>query len=623
LKKIIHLLDLKLQTEKEPIMKFIFFGPSKEIELLTQGFDKSTYSILDDAEKVIAKAGEGDCLVFINFDFNAEQAKKINDALTPDKIVKRIIYSKSRDLRKEKIPSDEYIMGPLNKASFQNAFGEVMGGKTMSSFTLAPKGLDSDVNKGIQDAFDDAFSDAEPTPQAQATAAPAVEAAPAPAAEKGTSPGGIVDEESNLEFSVGGMDLPAGVQNLEATAGSPEKSPPISTTAPVTSESSGGMSLDDLDESSPSPASEPPATPASAVTSGGMSLDDGSETTPPPADPGGMGDLEIPSLGDELPGLELGGSEDVVAAAPQDQGMDLDAVPPSAPVVPSEPIREEIKTSPKPPATLPDAPSDPSMEFTTVLESEKKVKEDDSQAFKFNLPKEKGGVKKEDNLAAPSKALSETSIIAIQTTPPSSMAADSSVVRLEAIIRALRDEREALLKELAENKESKSRLLGENLNLEATSEELKVELSIIKRKNEEEFHEGAVGKKILKEKLLLEEEKNKRLQKDLEILAQKSNIDIGKIHQKEKELEGQLELLSIDSQNQILSREKKISELKREVDAMGFNMSNLVSREKKLRQEKLEVEEKLNKIMRTMRNSIQFLEEELDGNQKLFKELKK
>ena len=590
-------------------MKFIFFGPSKEIDLLTQGFDKSTFFILDDGEKVIAKANEGDSIVFINFDFNAEQAKKINDGLIGKTAVKRIIYSKTRDLKKEKIPADEFIMGPLNKASFQNAFGEVMGGKTMSSFTLAPKGLDSDVNKDIQNAFDDAFTDdAEPASEA---AAPAAETSAAtPPAEKATSPGGVIDEESNLEFSVGGMDVPTGIQNAEVPASSPPSS--------VEAEPSGGLSLDDLGESSPTPAAEPPTAPASTKASEGLSLDDGSEPTPSPVDAGGMGDLEIPSLGEEMPGLELGGSEDVAAAAPQDQGMDLDAVAPSAPV-PKEPSREEIKAPPKPPATLPDAPSDPSMEFTTVLASEEKEKKDDSQAFQFNVPKEKNESKKEEVSAAPP----QTSTIAVQTISPTSKGGDASVVRLEAIIRALRDEREALLKELQDNKESKSRLLGENLNLEASSEELKVELSIIKRKNEEEFHEGIVGKKILKEKLLLEEEKNKRLQKDLEILGQKANIDISKIHQKEKELEGQLELLSIDSQNQISSREKKISELKREVDAMGFNMSTLVSREKKLRQEKLEVEEKLNKIMRTMRNSIQFLEEELDGNQKLFKELKK
>jgi uncharacterized protein YaaN involved in tellurite resistance len=56
---------------------------------------------------------------------------------------------------------------------------------------------------------------------------------------------------------------------------------------------------------------------------------------------------------------------------------------------------------------------------------------------------------------------------------------------------------------------------------------------------------------------------------------------------------------------------------------MEYNMTNLVSREKKLRQEKIEIEEKLNKIMRTMRSSIQFLEEEIEGNENLFKELKK
>ncbi len=584
-------------------MKFIFFGPSKEIELLTQGFDKSTFFVFDDGEKVIAKAKEQDCLVFINFDFNAEQAKKINDTLTPEKEIKRIVYSRTRDLKKEKILADEFIIGPLNKASFQNAFSEVMGGKTMTSFTLGPKGLDSDINKGIQDAFDDAFSEGEPEkPQAapaateeQNLAAPAE--APGPVTPPAETPsGGITDEESNLEFSVGGMDIPT-----------TDEKPPEA----VEAKPSGGLDLSE----SPAEAAE---TPPKAEELSGLSLDDGNEPAPAPTDAGGMGDLEIPSLGEDLPGLELGGSEDVAAAAPQDQGIDLDAAPPVTPPPP-----EPIKVQPKPPAELPNALSDPSMEFTAMIKGEEGIRPHDTKEFKFDVPHSKEEVKKEEVSITPPTPPSETSTVAVQSIPPSSKVGDASVVRLEAIIRALREEREALLKEIQENKDSKARLLSENLNLEATSEELRVELAIIKKKNEEEFHEGAIGKKVLKEKLTLEEEKNRRLQKDLEILAQKENIDTSKIHQKEKELEGKLELLSIDSQNQISSREKKIAELKREVDAMTFNMSNLVSREKKLRQEKLEVEEKLNKIMRTMRNSIQFLEEELDGNQKLFKELKK
>jgi hypothetical protein len=200
---------------------------------------------------------------------------------------------------------------------------------------------------------------------------------------------------------------------------------------------------------------------------------------------------------------------------------------------------------------------------------------------------------------------------------------DESVIKLEAIIRALRDERETLLKEVKENKELKSKVLSENLNLEAATEELRVELAIIKKRNEEEFHEDVYERRLINEKLKLAEEKNKRLQKDIDILSNQAQIDTNKVLQREKELENQLELLSMDSQNQISSREKKISELNRERDAMEYNMTNLVSREKKLRQEKLEIEEKLNKIMRTMRNSIDFLEDEIEGNQKLLKELKK
>jgi hypothetical protein len=288
--------------------------------------------------------------------------------------------------------------------------------------------------------------------------------------------------------------------------------------------------------------------------------------------------------------------------------MDLDLGAPDSTVVAPSPKPMEKPSQP----TSEVLPSDPSMEFSASL-GEESVKKEESKEFIFEKPRSTEEMKDLFAKSEPKKVEEKVGV----------KVSDESVIKLEAIIRALREEREQLLKEVNENKNIKDKLLAENLNREAEVEELRVELSIVKKRNEEEFHEESYEKRNLKEKLSVAEEKNQRLQKDLDILNQQAKIDTNKILQKEKDLESQLELLSIDSQNQILSREKKISELKRERDTMEYNMTNLVSREKKLRQEKIEIEEKLNKIMRTMRSSIQFLEEEIEGNENLFKELKK
>jgi chromosome segregation ATPase len=306
--------------------------------------------------------------------------------------------------------------------------------------------------------------------------------------------------------------------------------------------------------------------------------------------------------------------------------MDLDLAAPDSTVVAPSPS-PEVQPTQKGAGIS----SDPSLEFTAQTGTEDSIEEkDQSREFVYDKPgSTRAGTGSSEILA---KAPGMGTEIKPDIKPEgeskepekvSFKVSDESVIKLEAIIRALREERESLVKEVKENRELKTKVLSENLNLEAATEELRVELAIIKKRNEEEFHEDSYEKRLINEKLKLAEEKNKRLQKDIDILSNQAQIDTNKVLQREKELENQLELLSIDTQNQILSREKKISELNRERDAMEYNMTNLVSREKKLRQEKVEIEEKLNKIMRTMRNSIDFLEDEIEGNQKLLKELKK
>lgn len=512
-------------------MKFIFFGPSKEIELLTQKFNKDYFTILDKSDEVLAKAKEGEALVFINYDFDTEQAKKVNEQVSGLPNIKKIVYSKTKDLRKENISADEFILGPLNKVSFENAYIEIMGGKTLTTFSLDQK---EDPSKNIQEAFDAVFPDPAEKPKEEAK-----------------------EEESNLQFTVTGMDA------------------------------------------NPQLPSEPEI-PADVTNTPELSLGEAANTEEIKST-----DLDIPSLDEVTPPLELGAQENT--SPPPDEGLDLDLDASDATVISPPPSPVEPAAPPPQPEQI---ASDPSMKFTAVEQVPTKV-EEESREFKFEVPKDQSTVSTEAAREKPSLPAHQV------------ISRDESSVKLEAIIRSLREEREHLLKTINDAQEAKDRMMGTNLDLEATVEELKVELLLIKRRNEQQYHEEAFEKRMLKEKLALAEEKNKMLQKDLEILNQQTKIDSSKIMQREKELENQLEMLSIDSQNQLLSREKKIADLVREKDAIVFNLENLVSREKKIRLEKVEIEEKLNKIMKTLKNSVEFLEQEIQGNLELYKETRK
>jgi len=55
----------------------------------------------------------------------------------------------------------------------------------------------------------------------------------------------------------------------------------------------------------------------------------------------------------------------------------------------------------------------------------------------------------------------------------------------------------------------------------------------------------------------------------------------------------------------------KILELKRKIDQLEFNMENVVIREQKSREDKIKLEERLQRMMKTLRGSIQLLEDDM------------
>lgn len=95
-----------------------------------------------------------------------------------------------------------------------------------------------------------------------------------------------------------------------------------------------------------------------------------------------------------------------------------------------------------------------------------------------------------------------------------------------------------------------------------------------------------------------------------EKLEQRVRIDINQVMQREKELETKLEMLTIDVDSQVQSRDHKILELRRKIDSLEFNMENISIKEHKSQDDKRKLEDKLNKIMKTLRHSIKNLEEE-------------
>ena len=108
------------------------------------------------------------------------------------------------------------------------------------------------------------------------------------------------------------------------------------------------------------------------------------------------------------------------------------------------------------------------------------------------------------------------------------------------------------------------------------------------------------------------EEKARAAEARREKLEQRVRIDFNQVKQREKELESKLEMLSVDVDSQVQSRDQKILELRRKIDGLEFNMENISIKEKKTQEDKRKLEDKLNKMMKTLRHSMKNLEDDID-----------
>lgn len=241
--------------------------------------------------------------------------------------------------------------------------------------------------------------------------------------------------------------------------------------------------------------------------------------------------------------------------------------------------------------------------------------EDSSAEEEINFSHSEPVIQESKNVTASEKFSSQQSV---NTFDSEKMAKDYSEVieghhseldRLKAMLNSLRSDRENLenkidyLERELTSKESKL------LTVKAELDEKKIECDLLQKRVSRDISD-------VNFKLNLSEDKNKILEAKLrstkeELLKWQQKLANGSsgTRNKEQELEQKLELLRIDSENQIRSRENKILELKRRIDTMEFDMENIIGNEKRISKDKVDVEHKLDTAIQALRSTITLLEE--------------
>jgi hypothetical protein len=186
-------------------------------------------------------------------------------------------------------------------------------------------------------------------------------------------------------------------------------------------------------------------------------------------------------------------------------------------------------------------------------------------------------------------------------------------VEIQATLRQMRDERENLLKQMQDAKNTARDLEQDNLTLKSALGESKIEITILRKRYMTELDDLKYRLAMSEDKKLLADERSKALASQKEKLEQKVRIDLNLVKQREKELESRLEMISMDVDSQVQSRDQKILELRRKIDSLEFNMENVSIREQKTSDDK-------RKIMKTLRSSIKNLEDDIDTEKTIDRE---
>lgn len=188
---------------------------------------------------------------------------------------------------------------------------------------------------------------------------------------------------------------------------------------------------------------------------------------------------------------------------------------------------------------------------------------------------------------------------------------EKDLINMQSTIREIREERQEFLNRIQQLETLNKELKQENLTLKAELDEKRIELSVVQKRQVSDREDVREKLRLSEEKKLLYEEKLKRVEREYEKLEHKVHIDVEKVRKRERELENQLELVKMDAQAQIKTRDSKIMDLKRKMDSLEFNVKTSATREQKNLEEKLRLEARMEKVMEQLRSSVRMLEDEV------------
>lgn len=180
--------------------------------------------------------------------------------------------------------------------------------------------------------------------------------------------------------------------------------------------------------------------------------------------------------------------------------------------------------------------------------------------------------------------------------------AQSRITELEAEIERLRRENEKLA------------TAGETLSRRADELIAKIENLEVQKKETERIHEEE--KKVFRGQIQQKDRENSELRRQLEEMEARLENNFKKIRVRERELEHRLEIVRLESQTLISTKDKMILDLKRQIDQLTHENEYGKQKTQELFNQYKEKQETVRRVVRALRIALTILEGDDDSSKK-------
>jgi len=185
---------------------------------------------------------------------------------------------------------------------------------------------------------------------------------------------------------------------------------------------------------------------------------------------------------------------------------------------------------------------------------------------------------------------------------------ETEIIELQADFERAREQLRVAEAKAQALEESNRKMVNQQNDLQIKVARLSEEYEERRLQYEKELKSREQENSLKTDKLLLLERKVEAAQKKCEDIKERVRTDIQKIRVREKDLEARLEILKRDSETLLASKDRKLLEFKRKMDALEYEIEILGEKEKAAQKRVEFWKARISRVLRAFKLGVSLLE---------------